>query len=78
MVSYWFAWMPAAVVIGGLTLLAIPYLALIVLVGVLFAAMVGIGALLWALASAVYRLPRRLAGEPARAGGEPTPYARTP
>ena len=78
MTSYWFAWMPAALVVGVLTLLAIPYLALVVLVGVLFAAIAGIGWLVWATASAAYRLPRRLAGGPARTAAEPVPVALEP
>ena len=78
MVSYWFAWLPAAVVVGGLTLLAVPYLALIVVFGVLCAAIVAIGPLLWEAASAVYRLPRRVAGAPERATSEPAPVPAEP
>lgn len=70
MVRYWFSWAPAAIAVGAVILLSSQYLALIALLGILVAAIVGVAALVWAMVSAVVRLPRRLMQGRAGSRGE--------
>lgn len=58
MVRYFYAWMPAVVVVGTVVILTCPYLALIALMAVLLAAVAALGALALAGVSALYALGR--------------------
>ena len=60
MLRYYYAWMPAALVVGTVVILSTPYLALLALTSVLLATITAIAALMWAVASTAYRLPGRL------------------
>ncbi len=77
MVRYWFAYAPGAVLVGTLVILSSPYLAMLALLGVLLTVLGAVAALLWVIASALYRLPRRvlaaLAGGSAQVEGAHTP-----
>jgi hypothetical protein len=57
---YSFAWLPAAIAVATVVILASPYLALIVLAGILFATIAAIGVVVWEIAVTTYRLPRQL------------------
>lgn len=78
MVRYWFAWMPAVLVFGTLVILTSPYLALIVLLGILLGTIVAVVALVRATALALYRLPRRLLRAHVGSRGETAPNPREP
>jgi hypothetical protein len=62
MVRYFYAWMPAVVVVATAVILICPYLAVIVLIVVLLAAIAALGALAWAIVAALYRLGRAALG----------------
>ena len=62
MVRYFYAWLPAVVLFGTVTVMTIPYLAVIVLLAVLLAVVTALGALVWATVSALYRLARSAVG----------------
>jgi hypothetical protein len=55
MLSYFYAWMPVAIVLGTVILLSSPYLALIAL---LLVALAALAALAWAVAAVPYMLAR--------------------
>src|SRR3954454_19069954 len=58
MVRYFYAWIPLAVLFGTVTLMVIPYLAVIVLLALVVAVMAVIGGLVWTAASALYGITR--------------------
>jgi hypothetical protein len=62
MVRYFYAWTPAVVLFGTVVIMAIPYLAVIVLMGVVLAVLGALGVLVWTIASALYALARASLG----------------
>jgi hypothetical protein len=62
MVRYFYAWTPAVVLFAAVFVMSIPYLALIVLLGVLLAVVAAVGALVWATVSALHALARSALG----------------
>ena len=62
MVRYFYAWMPAVVVVGTVVILTSPYLTLIVLMLVLLAGLATLEALAWAIVAALYALGRAALG----------------
>jgi hypothetical protein len=62
MVRYFYAWIPAVVLFAAVFVMSIPYLALIVLLGVLLAVVAAVGTLVWATVSALYAFGRSVLG----------------
>lgn len=58
MVRYFYAWIPLGVLFGTVTLMVIPYLAVIVFLAVLLAVVAALGTLVWKTVSALYALTR--------------------
>jgi hypothetical protein len=62
MVRYFYAWTPAVVLFGTIGILINPYLVVIIVMAVMLAVVAALGALAWAIVSALYALSRSALG----------------